>query len=478
MIYILPINYFSFKAAYTYPLFTFIIIWIIGSLLQKKYLPLKTAKTKDNFIKIISSNTLILLVVTFIMFMIDHNYSRFIILGTFCITTVLELLSSNLYLLSVRITPSIADDTLGTNGFKKEKYGSKIKESHIDPRLIEKIKACTSTDSLQFILNNVITKESSDTLFVSTNTRFNIDNQIGNFHNIVNFQRINDIQRINKFFESVNQKLPLNGIFIGCSETHELRKKRIFKKYIWGFNNIYYCLDFILKRVFPKLLLTKRIYFFLTRGQNRVISKAETLGRLYSCGFEIIEDALIDNLLYYAARKIKEPEYDMDPTYGPLIKLRRVGINGELFNVYKFRTMHPYAEYLQAYIYQKNSLEDGGKFKNDFRITTLGRFFRKFWIDELPMLRNLFKGSMKLVGVRPISQHYFDLYSEELKRKRIKTKPGLFPPFYLDIPKSLDEIMESELRYLDSYSKKPFRTDFVYFWKILFNIFIKKERSK
>lgn len=478
MIYILPINYFSFKAAYTYPLLAFIVIWIMGSLLQKKYLPLKTTKTKDNFIKIISSNTLILLVVTFIMFMIDHNYSRFIILGTFCITTILELLSSNLYLLSVRITPSIEDDTLGTNGFKKETYDSKIKESHIDPKLIDKIKAFTSTDSLKFILKNISTKEASDTLFVSTNTRFNIDNQNGDFHNIVNLQRINDIQRINKFFESVNQKLPLNGIFIGCSETHGLRKKRILKKYIWGINGIYYCIDFLIKRVFPKLLLTKGIYFFLTRGQNRVISKAETLGRLYSCGFEIIEDSFTDNLLYFAARKIKEPAYDMNPTYGPLIKLRRVGKNGLLFNVYKIRTMHPYAEYLQAYVYQKNSLQDGGKFKNDFRITTLGRLFRKFWIDELPMLRNLFKGNMKLVGVRPISQHYFDLYSDELKQKRIKTKPGLFPPFYLDMPKSLDEIMESELRYLDKYSKKPFSTDFVYFWKILFNIFIKKERSK
>jgi hypothetical protein len=45
--------------------------------------------------------------------------------------------------------------------------------------------------------------------------------------------------------------------------------------------------------------------------------------------------------------------------------------------------MHPYSEYLQEYIYENNKLQQGGKFNNDFCVTTLGRIMRKTWIDEL-----------------------------------------------------------------------------------------------
>lgn len=412
------------------------------------------------------------------MFLLDHEYSRSIILGTIIMATFLELITSNFYLLSIKITPRIEEDTLGSNSYAIEDQTKKVKEIRPDPELVNKIKQFVSGESLDFILNNIANNDLLDTLFVATTTRFNIDNQSGDFQNIVNLKRINDIQRINKFFESANKKLPMGGIFIDSVETYVLRKKRIMKKYPWGLNVFIYSLDFIIKRVFPKLTLTKGIYFFLTRGNNRVISKAETLGRLYSCGFEIIEEALIDNHLFFAARKIKDPVYDLDPTYGLFIKLRRIGKGGRLFNVYKLRTMHPYAEYLQQYIYNKNHLAEGGKFKNDFRITTLGRIFRKFWLDELPMFINLFKGNMKLVGVRPISKHYYELYCDELKEKRIQCKPGLFPPYYADMPKTMDEIMQSELNYLEKYKNHPLKTDIVYFWKALYNILIKRARSQ
>ena len=84
---------------------------------------------------------------------------------------------------------------------------------------------------------------------------------------------------------------------------------------------------------------------------------------------------------------------------------------------------------------------------------------------------------MKLFGVRPLSEHYFSLYSEELQEKRIKTRPGLIPPFYVDMPKTIEEIQASELRYLEAYEKHPFRTDWKYFWKAFWNILFKKARS-
>lgn len=336
----------------------------------------------------------------------------------------------------------------------------------------------TGITACKFITSHIDLNK-SDNLIVSTSTRFNIENQPDQYyHAIINLKRINDIRRLNKYFETVNSKLQPNGIFIDSVETYQLRKKRIMHKFWPGINYLIYFLDFIIKRILPKLSITKGIYFFITRGNNRVLSKAETFGRLYSCGFEIIEEKQIGHRLYFAVKKVKKPVFDYHPTYGPLIRLKRVGKNGVLFNVYKLRTMHAYSEYLQKYIFELNALQEGGKFADDFRVTTLGHFFRKFWLDELPMFLNVIKGDMKIVGVRPLSNHYFSLYNESLQKRRTQFKPGLIPPFYVDLPKTLDEIQESEARYLDAYEKSPLRTDIIYFYKAVVNILFKKARSK
>jgi len=316
------------------------------------------------------------------------------------------------------------------------------------------------------------------TFLTKTSTRFNILKlPYGKFSAIVNLKKANDLRWINKFFEAVNDKLPVGGTFIGSVEVYTNRKKRILKKYFFPFNRIYYVFDVFYTRVMPKVPVLKSIYFKLAKDKYRVLSKSETFGRLYSCGFKIVDEKYIDNELFFVAEKVKEPVFDTRPTYGPLVRLKRRGKDGNFFTVYKLRTMYAYSEYLQEYVFERNHLQDGGKFKNDFRVTTEGRFFRKFWLDELPMIYNLLKGDLKLVGVRPLSDQYFNLYSEELKRKRIKYKHGLVPPFYADMPRTLDEIMESEMRYLVAYEKHPFRTDVSYFFKALYNILFKRARS-
>lgn len=336
----------------------------------------------------------------------------------------------------------------------------------------------TGSDVWEFI--SPILEASTDSAYlVATSTRFNILNiKPKDNDTVINLKRVNDVRYLNKFFEAINSILPEGGLYINSVETYSIRKERILKRFPIGINWFIYFFDVLFKRVFPKLQITKRIYFYLTQGRNRVLSKAETFGRLYSCGFEIIEEKKIGKELYFIARKIREPYFDSSPTYGPLIRLKRYGKDGKLFNVYKMRTMHPYSEYLQDYIYKRNDLDEGGKFKDDFRITTLGKVMRKFWLDEFPMFINVFKGQMSLVGVRPLSRHYFSLYTEELKEKRMQYKPGLVPPFYVDLPKTLEEIMASEMRYLEAYEKHPLLTDWNYFWKAWYNIFIKRARSK
>jgi len=320
----------------------------------------------------------------------------------------------------------------------------------------------------------------STSLLLSTTTRFNIDNQPDNtFSTIINLHLINDIQRVNKFFESLNLKLPTGGIFIGCAETYLLRKKRILAKYPPILNYIIYTIDFFINRVSPKMKITCKFYFLFSRGKNRVISRTETLGRVHSCGFEVLEEKTIGNLLFWKARKISTPAFDYHPTYGILIRLKRVGKHGKVFNVYKFRTMHAYSEYVQAYIHKQNNLDDSGKFRDDYRVSTLGRLLRKYWLDELPMLINVVKGDMKIVGVRPLSLHFFDLYSPELREIRTQFKPGLIPPYYAQFPTpgSLDEVQENEKKYLLEYAQHPFRTDINYFFLAMKNIIVKKARS-
>ena len=196
------------------------------------------------------------------------------------------------------------------------------------------------------------------------------------------------------------------------------------------------------------------------------------------CGFKVIGVKEIDESMYFIVQKAKTPSLDQSPSYGPLITLKRKGLNGNIIHIHKFRTMYPYSEYLQEYIYELNKLQEGGKIKNDFRMTTWGRFMRKTWIDELPMLYDWLKGEVKFLGVRPLSLQYFSMYNKDLQEMRKKMKPGLIPPFYADMPKTFDEICASERRYIQDYMKKPKTTQLVYFLKAFYNIILKGARSK
>ena len=88
------------------------------------------------------------------------------------------------------------------------------------------------------------------------------------------------------------------------------------------------------------------------------------------------------------------------------------------------------------------------------------------------------KGEMKLVGVRPLSPHYMSLYSEEVRSLRTQFTPGLLPPFYADLPGTLDEIQQSELRYLQACMTKGILiTDIHYFFKIIRNLLFNHAKS-
>ena len=468
--------------SYSISLLIYSSIWVVSSLFFEKYSP--QGKDFAPFArKILYSNTVSLALATWLMYLfLTYNFSRLVVFGTTGFTTLFEFIVFGSWFL-FKQSHEISDEP------SSAKKGKELLDILVKVETDEPVNPARQKAVKQAIINELgeevysyfkrnLNLAVESTLIVSTTTKFNIDNQLNNFFKtIINLKRVNDIRWINKFFESVNGKLPKGGIFVCMAETKDLRKKRILNKYPPVINYIFYTFDYILKRVFPKFALTKSIYFLLTRGENRVLSRAEVLGRIYSCGFEVLDERFIDKHFFVIAVKVKNPAFDLEATYGPLVKLKRIGKGGEIIKVYKMRTMHPYAEYIQDYVYKKHDLQAGGKFKDDFRISTVGRLMRKLWIDELPMIFNFLKGDMKIVGVRPLSNHYFSLYTKEHQERRIKYKPGLIPPFYVDNPKTLEEIQASEQKYFNLYDKHPLLTDFRYFFIAFYNIVFRHYRS-
>jgi lipopolysaccharide/colanic/teichoic acid biosynthesis glycosyltransferase len=471
------------------PFVFFLLLWIAVSIAIDKYQLDKKQTLRDILFPILTGDFIIFSSIIFlILFFQQFEYSRMIVFGTMGLSFFSEVFLAYVYYYNRRLSRDAEHFDAFTQARIKARAGllnpeemdglvEKLPEVAVPPLNRDLVIQEAGEEVFNFLREN-IDIEHQRTIVVSTTTPFNIQSQPANFfHAIINLHNINDFKRINKFFETVNNHLPIYGLYINSLITNQIRKNRIMKKYPPLLNGIIYLFHFLFMRVFPKLPFTKQFYFWSTNGYNRAISKAETYGRLYSCGFELITDRQIGDKLYFVARKIQQPSFDYNPTYGPLVRLKRVGKKGRTIYVYKMRTMHPYSEYLQDYVYKTNDLEEGGKFKNDFRVSTTGRIMRKLWIDELPMLINLVRGDLKLVGVRPLSHQYFELYCKELKEKRIRTRPGLIPPFYADLPKTLEEIQDSEDRYLEAYFRHPMLTDWRYFWKAVYNIVVKRARS-
>jgi lipopolysaccharide/colanic/teichoic acid biosynthesis glycosyltransferase len=327
-------------------------------------------------------------------------------------------------------------------------------------------------------LNKHVNTESPQTLIVATTNVFNILNYSGEINAIINLSKVNNIRYINKFFEQVNKKLNNGDIFVCCFETIQARKERHRLGRIPLLKNLWFGAEFVFLRMFPKMWGLKKIYFLFTRGRNRLLSKAEVMGRLVSCGFHIETTEAFNNITYLIVKKIKLPEFNMHVSYGPLFKMKRIGKNGKKIGVFKFRTMHPYAEYLQDYVLKLNGYAETGKPKDDFRLTPWGRVMRKYWIDELPQLINVLKGDMKMVGTRPVSERYLQDIPEDLRALRLKFKPGCIPPYVaLDRKGDVNSVLKAEREYLEEKSRHPYTTDTKFFFRAIYNIIFKRKRS-
>jgi exopolysaccharide biosynthesis polyprenyl glycosylphosphotransferase len=112
---------------------------------------------------------------------------------------------------------------------------------------------------------------------------------------------------------------------------------------------------------------------------------------------------------------------------GPVVfRQQRIGALGRPFTMYKFRTMRPDAEACLQEVLHLNDYADGVMFKarEDPRVTAVGRFLRRYSLDELPQLFNVLRGQMSLVGPRPPLQTEVEKYADEVHR-RLLVKPGM-----------------------------------------------------
>lgn len=139
---------------------------------------------------------------------------------------------------------------------------------------------------------------------------------------------------------------------------------------------------------------------------------------------------------------------------GPaLFRQERCGLNGRRFTLYKFRTMVEDAEARKAELAHLNVKHTAFKIPNDPRLTSVGRWLRKFSLDELPQLWNVLRGEMAIVGPRPAVPDEVAHY-ERWQRRRLRMRPGLTCLWALAGRDGLDfdEWMRLDLDYIDRWS--------------------------
>jgi exopolysaccharide biosynthesis polyprenyl glycosylphosphotransferase len=142
---------------------------------------------------------------------------------------------------------------------------------------------------------------------------------------------------------------------------------------------------------------------------------------------------------------------------GPVFfRQKRSGINGSPFTIYKFRTMNTNAEQIKHELEAMNEMS-GPVFKvtNDPRVTPIGKFLRKFSLDELPQLFNVLRGEMSLVGPRPLPVDEVRRFDNLAHRRRLSVKPGLTCLWQISGRNHITDFKDwvrLDLQYIDNWS--------------------------
>ncbi|MBM3185961.1 MAG: sugar transferase [Bacteroidetes bacterium] len=337
--------------------------------------------------------------------------------------------------------------------------------------------------SVDDLLQSLLDKIDSDFLHTETLefiNQFQLSQNIKSSSNLFfDLNHLDQNKDINEYLRIVNENM-LNQskkYFLGLVKTIEdIKKSSVFIK-TPILKYLYIAHLFIFKRFLPKVFIFKKIPFIKSL---RICSQAEIMGRLHYSGFRILQFEKLENnnLHFFLVTRDAEPKKEKIQE-GLFIYLNRIGKDGKLFKVFKIRTMHPYSEFIHQYLIQNNGFDGKGKIKNDFRTSGWGKFLRRTWIDELPQLINVLKGDMKIFGIRPVSESYFNTLDQAYKKERIKFKPGCIPPYLvLSENSSKNEVLNSEKEYMKKcIENETFWLDLKYTFISVYNILFKGRRS-
>lgn len=202
----------------------------------------------------------------------------------------------------------------------------------------------------------------------------------------------------------------------------------------------------VISKVYLERLREMPLLTFSTTPENEYLL---LLKRLMDFGMALVFQLVLSPLFLVLALVIKLT------SKGPVLyRQTRCGLGGRKFTVYKFRSMHAGADLRREELEALNEM-DGPvfKIKNDPRCTSVGRFMRKFSLDELPQLVNILKGDMSFVGPRPPLPEEVEKY-ERWQRRRLRMQPGLTCLWALEGRSRLNfkRWMELDLQYIDNWS--------------------------
>lgn len=305
---------------------------------------------------------------------------------------------------------------------------------------------------------------------IATDWAYQEDENSGQGKLFIDFRNASHATDLNDHFRAINEKLNVSGIYVGCFESRYNRQRRYFKKYNKAFAYFMIMLDYISRNFLPVTKHHKSEGRYSPLSLHNDNSLAEILGRLAYCGFEIINYHFCETRTYFILRKKAEPRTEPVSTSRFIVRLKRVGKGGKSIEVYKIRSMYPYSEFIQDYVVKINGYNTMGKPKDDFRLTRVGKFIRKIWIDETPQFFNLIRGDIRLVGVRPMSRFVHSSFPPDLQEDRIKNRPGLLSPHVALRMRGFEGVIKAERQYLKEREKHPVRTDIKYFFMAVFNI--------
>lgn len=188
----------------------------------------------------------------------------------------------------------------------------------------------------------------------------------------------------------------------------------------------------------------------LTIAKPQASRAGKIVKRIFDVAASVIIVVILSPLLLITAIAVKQHDG------GPVIfRQRRVGKSGEIYDCLKFRSMVTNAEDLRTELLSQAHDGQGVlfKLKNDPRVTPVGRFIRRFSIDELPQLFNVIKGDMSLVGPRPALEAEVAQYKTHVLR-RLDVRPGITGLWQVSGRSDLswDDAVRLDLYYVDNWS--------------------------